>query len=158
MHMHMHMCMHMMHMRQDPVELQLARGTPTGRVTATNHARRDTASLHTLSTSIGPMLSRVLRPRARAAALATSRISRALATKPAGGSSPFAPPPDPEASGDGKLTRYEELKQRQDDMAKMMMEKTMLEVNNAAKVRPFTSSLQPSPKRQAGAAVELTLT
>ena len=104
------------------------------------------------------MLSRVLRPRARAAALATSRISRALATKPAGGSSPFAPPPDPEASGDGTLTRYEELKQRQDDMAKMMMEKTMLEVNNAAKVRPFTSSLQPSPERQAGAAVELTLT
>ena len=59
-----------------------------------------------------------------------------MATKPAGGSSPFAPPPEPEASGDGKLTRYEELKQRQDDMAKMMMEKTMLEVNNAAKVRP----------------------
>lgn len=82
------------------------------------------------------MLSRALRPRARAAALATSRISRTLATKPAGGSSPFAPPPEPEASGDGKLTRYEELKQRQDDMAKMMMEKTMLEVNNAAKVRP----------------------
>ena len=101
------------------------------------------------------MLSRALRPRARAAALATSRISRTLATKPAGGSSPFAPPPEPEA-GDGKLTRYEELKQRQDEMAKMMQEKTMLEVNNAAKV--WWSRLQPNqPYRQARLSL-LTLT
>ena len=81
------------------------------------------------------MLSRAIRPRARAASLAISRISRTVATKPSGGNSPFAPPPEPEA-GTGKLTRYEELKQRQDDMAKMMRDKTMLEVNNAAKVRP----------------------
>ena len=81
------------------------------------------------------MLSGALRPRVRAAALATSRISRTLATKPAGGSSPFAPPPEPEPSADGKLTKYEELKQRQDEMAKMMIQRTMLEVNNAAKVR-----------------------
>ena len=59
----------------------------------------------------------------------------ALATK-AGGGSPFAPPPVPEASGAGGLSKYEELKQRQDEMARMMREKTMLEVNNAAKVRP----------------------
>lgn len=55
-----------------------------------------------------------------------------MVTKP----SPFAPPPEPEASGAGRLSRYDELKQRQDDMARMMREKTMLEVNNAAKVRP----------------------
>ena len=100
------------------------------------HASRHGVGAHAQHVNLPEMLSRALRPRARAAALATSRISRTLATKPAGGSSPFAPPPEPEASGDGKLTRYEELKQRQDDMAKMMMEKTMLEVNNAAKVRP----------------------
>ena len=58
-----------------------------------------------------------------------------MATK-AGGGSPFAPPPEPEASGEGGLSKYEELKQRQDEMARMMREKTMLEVNNAAKVRP----------------------
>ena len=58
-----------------------------------------------------------------------------MATKPAGGSSPFAPPPEPEPSADGKLTKYEELKQRQDEMAKMMIQRTMLEVNNAAKGR-----------------------
>ena len=58
-----------------------------------------------------------------------------MATK-AGGGSPFAPPPEPEASGEGGLSKYEELKQRQDEMARMMMEKTMLEVNNAAKVWP----------------------
>jgi len=61
-----------------------------------------------------------------------------LATK-AGGGSPFAPPPEPEASGEGGLSKYEELKQRQDEMARMMREKTMLEVNNAAKVRPSPS-------------------
>ena len=83
------------------------------------------------------MLHRALRPRARAAAtLATSRVPRAALATKAGGGSPFAPPPEPEASGAGGLSKYEELKQRQDEMARMMREKTMLEVNNAAKVRP----------------------
>jgi len=83
------------------------------------------------------MLSRALRPRARAAAtLATSWVPRAALATKAGGGSPFAPPPEPEASGEGGLSKYEELKQRQDEMARMMREKTMLEVNNAAKVRP----------------------
>jgi hypothetical protein len=104
------------------------------------------------------MLSRALGPRARAATtLATSRVPRAaLATKAAGGGSPFAQSPEPEASGAGRLSRYEELKQRQDDMARMMREKTMLEVHNAAKVRPSPTvgphieAARPSRTRAAG--------
>ena len=104
------------------------------------------------------MLSRALRPRARAAAtLATSRVPRAALATKAGGGSPFAPPPEPEASGAGGLSKYEELKQRQDEMARMMMEKTMLEVNNAAKVRPSPRgpAALPHPRGRRGAAVEL---
>ena len=53
-----------------------------------------------------------MRPPAPAPALWSPLV--ALTTLP-----PFAPP-EPDASGDGKLSRHEELKRRQDAIAEMM--------------------------------------
>ena len=72
----------------------------------------------------------------RPVALATSSrsahasSSRALASKAR--TSPFA---QPEPDSDEKLSKYEELKQRQEAIAEMMREKTMREVNKAAQSR-----------------------
>lgn len=74
----------------------------------------------------------------RALAVAAPRVVvPALARAASSKQSPFAPPP-PSASGDKRgLTRKEELKARQDEMAKMLMDQAMREVSQSASaVRP----------------------
>tara|TARA_B110001452_G_C15183528_1_gene411072 strand:- start:432 stop:1034 length:603 start_codon:yes stop_codon:yes gene_type:complete len=62
-----------------------------------------------------------------------SGSSRGLST--AAGKSPFAQPDPADAPSNGKLSKKEELKQRQSEIAEMMREQTMKEVNRAASSR-----------------------